>query len=528
MNTSPHTPRVLCNDDAWILGTCRPPITIDDLRDKMVGPYQGSAIDTFLWSVGGHEVFDYETEIGERFGQDPDALTDDRQKTQAANLRSLIAEHGGPVTVIAQLCREAGVKFFASLRMNEHYDMETASPNYGRFRRDHPELLIGRPDDDLAEGSLHHGIRTGKDYAHPEVRAFMSRIVLELVERFDVDGIELDYFRHPAHFRPDEAYANRSLMTEMIGHLRRQIDEIGHQKGRHIEIAVRVPGTVADSARIGLDIEAWIKQGLADIVIAGGGFIPFETRIDEFVAAAEGTPCQVLGCFEALRPLLEPEVMRAIAARYWDQGASGIYFFNYYNMSAEWKRDFVGDLADPAKLSRLSKRYDVDARPVENPTTQLGWSFRNAIPSAQLPVRLERAPADQAVMLRIDIVDDLAAARADGVISACTLGLGFNQLCAGDVVDVTLNDEAIDWVSRTAPSPEWTRTVYSPDWGLGQYESRTIEEPVDGDAVEFDITHARLQQGRNVLAVRLAARDATVTEPLILKEVRVVIDYRTD
>ena len=62
--------KIIGNDDGWILSSYGPPISIEDLRDKMVAPHADSPIDTFLWSVGGREVYSYETRIGERFGQD--------------------------------------------------------------------------------------------------------------------------------------------------------------------------------------------------------------------------------------------------------------------------------------------------------------------------------------------------------------------------------------------------------------------------------------------------------------------------
>ena len=61
--------RVLTNDDGWILSTYGPKISVADLRDKMVAPHAGTPFDTFTWSVGGREVFSYETEIGELFGE---------------------------------------------------------------------------------------------------------------------------------------------------------------------------------------------------------------------------------------------------------------------------------------------------------------------------------------------------------------------------------------------------------------------------------------------------------------------------
>ena len=49
--------RVLCNDDGWIMGTSEPPLSVDQIRDKMISPCEGTPVDTFLRSIGGHEVY---------------------------------------------------------------------------------------------------------------------------------------------------------------------------------------------------------------------------------------------------------------------------------------------------------------------------------------------------------------------------------------------------------------------------------------------------------------------------------------
>ena len=62
--TESRTPLILFNDDGWIMSTYGPPITPEIMRDKMIAPYEGSPVDVFLWSIGGHEVYDYETGSG--------------------------------------------------------------------------------------------------------------------------------------------------------------------------------------------------------------------------------------------------------------------------------------------------------------------------------------------------------------------------------------------------------------------------------------------------------------------------------
>ena len=524
MTATDKTTRVVSNDDGWILSTYGPPISIEEIRDKMVGPHAGSPIDTFVWNVGGREVFSYETEIGERFAQDVETFDDPSDRIRAENLRHLIAHHKGPVTVIAQLCREIGLKFFPSLRMNTHYNTDESSVSFGRFRRDHPELLIGRPGEELAAGSLLWGLRTGKDYALPQVRDFMNSIAIELLERFDTDGIELDFMRHPGVFRPEEAYANRYLLTDMIRQLRRRMEEIGREKGRELELAVRLGPTLADSERLGMEAEAWIKEGLVDLVTTGLGFNPFEARVAEFVEAAEGTPCRILGCFESLRPVMDTEVLRAIAARYWDEGASGLYFFNFYSMSAAWKKDVVGDLVDPDALSRLDKIYEIDRERPSTPDSQIGHTFRYCDPLEQLPARLQETHSGRGLVLHFDMVDDLDSARDDGALEQCVLGLGFQELSVGDEIEVKLNGRALAWASRRIPSQPWMRAAYGPHWNF--YPSKTTAVPMEGDPVEFDVDVPPLRQGFNELELRLVGRGAKAKTEFMLQAVRISVRYK--
>ena len=71
------------------------------------------------------------------------------------------------ITVADQI--EAGIDIFPSIRMNSHYKNgeargDPSSPTYGRFRREHPELLIGCPGEVFPVDSVMFGIRTGLDF----------------------------------------------------------------------------------------------------------------------------------------------------------------------------------------------------------------------------------------------------------------------------------------------------------------------------------------------------------------------------
>ena len=71
--------RVYDNDDAWIMAETDPPLTPDIMWSDMIEPHEGSPVDGWLYSIGGHDVYDYETSIGERTSQAYEDRGDRRQ-----------------------------------------------------------------------------------------------------------------------------------------------------------------------------------------------------------------------------------------------------------------------------------------------------------------------------------------------------------------------------------------------------------------------------------------------------------------
>ena len=514
--------RIISNDDGWIITYHASLTTPETIRELMIDTYEGAPVHGVSWCVGDHEVYDYETEIGERFGEGCEHFEEEIEEWSHKSLNHLIEVARGPLTEIGRQFRAAGMDFLPSVRMNSHYEVAYASPRYGDFRRRHPELLIGQPDERIPVPSIEDAIRTGLDYKYPEARAHMLAIVCELFERFDVDGVELDYMRHSAFFRPEEAKACRYLMTDFIRRVRQRLDEVGAERGRHLDLLVRVPPTLYDSARIGLDVRTWIEEGLVDLVAAGGGFTPFEMPIREFVEVAAGTDCQILGSLEALRWALDEEVLRALAARFWDAGVDGLYLFNYFNAPNEWKRRVLGELVDMERLPRLNKRYELDhADRVESTHAHVG-AFRYAIPRASLPVLMEETAPGGGAVLTLEIADALAEASADGALEGCVLSLGFADFGDEDELDVGLNGTAIPWARRRLSTEGWSHW----EWDGKVYHTTMSETTEPGTLVQFDLGAPPVRQGPNQLRIRLLKGDTPRFKPVVLREVRIDIKYR--
>jgi len=489
----------------------------------MIDAYAGTPA-ALWWSTGDHEIYQFETQHGEILGEHP-ATGDD---FAAQNTRHLIHTNGGPLTTLIELCRKANLPFLPRVRMNSHYDIEPSDPGWSRFRREHPDLLIGLPDPSYPVGSIEHGIRTGLDFAHSQVRHHRAAIICELFEGFDVDGVELDFMRHPAFFRIDAAYQHRHLMTDLLRHVRQRMDQTARAKGKPIQLAVRVPPTLADSARIGLDVARWMAESLVDIVVVGGGFIPYETPIQEFVEVAQGK-IAVYGSIESTR-YADERNLRAIASHFWNAGAQGIQLYNFYTMGPEWNKRVLNQLASPQALQTLDKRYELDqtarfttpyhcAFPVHN----IEATFRYANPAAQLPVQLEPSLTERGVDLRLNVVDDLDSAAADNTLTRCTLSLRLDDLTPDDELSVTLNGQSLAWNSALVDFNGWMRQEIIADFWK-EYPARTVEVKRDGVSVEYAVNTPLLHQGENIIEVSLK-RNATSENSVILKGVELLIEY---
>ena len=80
--------KIFSNDDAWMLAFVNPPLTPDKMWEDMIKPHIGSPIKGFMWSVGGHDIWDFETNIGERADQAYGNSKDKSQKTKQCHFPS--------------------------------------------------------------------------------------------------------------------------------------------------------------------------------------------------------------------------------------------------------------------------------------------------------------------------------------------------------------------------------------------------------------------------------------------------------
>jgi hypothetical protein len=147
----------------------------------------------------------------------------------------------------------------------------------------------------------------------------------------------------------------------------------------------RVPDSPAKARAVGLDVEAWLKAGWLDAVIAGHGGTFSANEIEQWVALAHPHRVPVFGVLDrmnfrgkAFARYGSPETLRAAIATLWHKGADGLYFFNYY-VPSEYPH--LRDFEERGRLARLPKEYFLDANH--------GPAFNGTVSSGPLPVAIK-------------------------------------------------------------------------------------------------------------------------------------------
>ncbi len=254
MKTSKRKRRMIFNndgDDIWSVRSADP----DELINQRTALLKSTHVDTIFYSTvrGSFGVFIHHTKIG----------------TIRTN-ESLIDNKLDPLQVMVDFARKNGIEIFWSMRMNDTHDAWDPKLIL-EFKKEHPEYLIGS-----AERRPPYGGWTAVDYGHRKVRDLKFRYFEEVCQNYDIDGIELDFFRHPVLFKHKPglpvSQEELDLMTELIIRIRKMTDELGVEKGHPILIAIRVPDSVEYCKAIGIDLELWLAEDVVDLLIVSGYF----------------------------------------------------------------------------------------------------------------------------------------------------------------------------------------------------------------------------------------------------------------
>ena len=488
--------RVIYNNDGNELFIA--PITgADDFLSKRIVPALGTQVDSIFFCTLVTTLYQHDTDVSERGDDLADATraTDAHPVNLRDNMRKLRAAGKDCFTLVVEKCHEAGVEVFWSHRINDIHDT-FASWLLSQWKRQHPECLMGSSANKEKYPSTDPRYWWSfLDFGVPAVREYLTRINAEVCRSYDMDGIEIDYLRHPLFFRSNlECKPASAEELDTLTAFQRGVREAalreGARRGRPILVAARVPMDVGTCRHIGIDVERWLREDLLDLLVIGGGYTPFTMPMRELVELghAHGLP---------VYPVISASGMRGTygaiaawcgaAANVWQAGGDGVYLFNTFPSTPNHPHFTM--LGDPVALAGYDKIFAIDSGGFDD-----GWLKQAVVQSQTLPVELDSGGQPREVVLPVG--DDIAAAARDGRLGSAVVHVAFDSFAPGDAVAVTLNGSPI--------------------------------EPDDASVARKTFRPAPTQSrhGDNTLELRVTARAAASAAPLVVKSVELHVDYK--
>jgi hypothetical protein len=328
--------------------------TAETFLSKRTTPLVGSQVDAIFYCTGVFNSYTHHSEETEARAHG-DRYADD----WAWELKQI--EGRDSLEIMVDFGHQQGWEVFWSMRMNDTHD-SADDALLCQWKQDHPDYLMGEKGERFPYGGRRW---SAVNYALPEVRDKVFRILQDVCTRYDVDGLELDFFRHPVYFRPQMTgepvtQDHCDMMTGLLQRIRDMADEVAEKRGRPVLIAARLPDSLGYCKAIGLDLERWLQDALIDIV-TGGGYFHLEPW-ENLAALGKQHDVAVYACLSASR-IVDPsypeksgtvEVWRGEALNAWEAGVSGIYTFNRFNPNDPIFRE----LGDPAILRDLDRVYE--------------------------------------------------------------------------------------------------------------------------------------------------------------------------
>ena len=397
--TREQAPRLLLDNDGGNLFYHLTDDVEQDIRDAVAECPEN--VTTYLLCAGAGTLY-YPTSVG----------------TVVPNAPGLLRAHASGVDPFGMLLtglREAGKETFVTVRMNDVHDPEDEW-NLPTVRRRHPDA-----------------IREGKggwmaycmDYGREEVRQYMLDVIREIVERYDIDGVSLDWMRFPRHLSgtPDEVWAKRDVMTGFMAEVRQIVGAGG------VSLGARIPTSASGCRYVGIDVAEWAHRGLVDF-LATSPFLTtdFDQPLDGIRAlmADEGMPLYAGFDFNHAGQSHCPESLRAVCASLYDAGADGVYVFNFpcwMEYLGARPYDWLHGLESPETACEKPHLYSVSSR---------HHRIANVDLPGQLPMTLE--PGERQIVTLTIPTMALPAHRAALLVHA-----------TGDVT-ITVNGTAVEHV----------------------------------------------------------------------------------
>ena len=461
---------IIYNDDGWSSYMRYPaPMSPEDIVQVTVGPVAGTAVKVYQFcSLGGHAV-NYNSAFLPRVGEMMSQVDTMHVWRMRATLRHLDVLGTDPLKIISSACHRNNIACQFSLRMNDaHHTYKKPDGSYyfpellSPWIDEHPEALL--PNRQV-------------DYACPLVHEYRKNQIQEILDRYDVDGIDLDFTRFKPWFQAGKEEEGKPLITNLVGELR----DMTRRKNKTLSARFEYDPRMCTAS--GLDIERWLAEGLFDQITLGGiGDHTPDAPSVWFIERAHAKGCKVFpsmegqlhwcpggggggtgthpgnGVHDGYGPP-SMEYMRAFAAMHYADGADGISFFNFTCADGPFSVKALRELGNPENLKLKNKQYVVAVWPWDAAIYYVPWTSKFRL-----------TPGEKTASYQFKMADESGA---QGVLTLDLMGI--NRL--GDI-EIRFNGTPLEW---------------------NGYQYNHYDHGCWNDTVQFTVPGSALLAGRNTI-----------------------------
>jgi len=330
----------------------------------------------------------------------------------------------------SKACRRRKVSPWVSIRMNDmhgHMNFEGSFFNVPLLRQKEMRLK------NSSYGDQNYLYRQGLNYEKPEVRKLMFEQIREVVEDYDFEGLELDWWRQPLCCEPNASAETVAMMNDWIREVRALTKRRARKTGRPYPLSLRIPGRLDLLKSIGLDVVTLSREGTIDLVCPSGFYctswdMPHDVmrqqlgeRVAIYGVIEDGI--NTLPTYDKQRDQIQRmrhtpasrELMRGNAAGKLALGANGIEWFNFFCTDQPNLPGLRGDYTGLRDIHRLDS---LRGQPKQY-SFALGSSSATLMPfelATQLPAVLEpnrqqlfrtamcAEPSDQGLELTVQLI----------------------------------------------------------------------------------------------------------------------------
>jgi len=256
--------------------------------------------------------------------------------------------YGDTLQIMIDEVRSGNREIFWSMRMNDTHDAGYEESELDSWKQANLDKIVARRLESMFMVAGEHRW-SSIDFTYTESRQKIYDILKDTLSTYDLDGLELDFTRHPIYFREVtlgyEVYPeNIERMNELVRMIRALTEKYSMERNKPILVSVCLPDSISFCKAVGLDVETWIKEDLVDIASIGWhscAFQSWEDSIKEYNAITTKYGLDPFPVYAEIDPTAYGDATEEEALNYdynealdaLNSGAKGIYVYNFFEIN---------------------------------------------------------------------------------------------------------------------------------------------------------------------------------------------------